>query len=1036
MKRLLLVSISIFLLCVDFSYAQQKTITGVVSSKDDGLPIPGASVVVTGSQVGVQTDANGRFSIKVPPNGRTLTVSFIGYSKLETPIGNNTNLKIALSSDTRQLNEVVISAGGLKVQRRSQGYTSTTLKSQEITQGKATNIASALSGKVAGLQVNAVSSGVNPNVRVVLRGNRSLLGNNQALIVLDNIIVPNSTLSSINPEDIADIQVLNGAGAAALYGSDASNGALLITTKKGAKGSSSIRVSNTTNLEQVSFFPKTQNLFGSGSSNDIQAYIPFENQQYGPAFDGSLVTIGRPLEDGSIQTIPYSATNSKNDFWKTGVTNQTDFALSTGDEKSTFYVTGQYVDQKGTTPQDKYNRVSVRVNGTRNLGNKVDLSFNSNYIQHRYDRTTETASMYDQILQTPSQIDITRYSDWRNDPFANPNGYYNEYYANPYYTLANNRQNLRDDRLIGSADLKWSPLDWLNFTYRVGIATSNQSSKSYVNKFVLSNYTKSIGTSAQKQNDIPGNVRDSSRYSTQLTSDFLANFKKTFSDVSVDFTAGASIRNNNDNGQALGANGLVLADLYNADQRYTANVTGWQRNYTQRRLGVYGNLALGYKDYLYLHVTGRNDWLSVLSPKNRSFFYPAADISFIPTSFFDALKDNKILNNLKIRAGISKVGQANILPYSLLTTFSQASGYPFSTGPGYGLDDRIVSLDLKPEITNGGEVGFDADFWDNRISTSFTYYKTSTTNQTVPAGVSNATGYTSYLVNTGKVTNAGIESSLSVIPVKTSIGLQVTIGANYTYNDNKVVSISDDLPRLGLSTGGNAQIFAIAGNAFPVILGTDYNRDPQGRVIVDQVTGYPSANPTQVVLGNTNPKHRVGLNAEIRYKSLRFTALAEYRGGFVIYNSSGSFDFSGAGARSAFYNRERFVFPNSSYLDPTTNTYVANNTVTVADGGAGFFADGSRNLSVASNYVNSASSWKIREVSLSYDLPAKLLGNQKFVKGVTIGVVGRNLLLFLPKTNLYTDPEYNFTDTNAIGLNTLGQTPPTRFYGGTLSVTL
>lgn len=1036
MKRLLLVSICFLFAFVQVSYAQERVITGVVTAKDDKLPVPGASVIVTGTQVGVQTDADGKFSIRVPAGAKSVTVSYIGYAKTEVAIGNSGSLHIYLSSDTRELNEVVVSAGGLKVQRRSQGYTSTTLKAQEITQGKATNVASALSGKVPGLQVNAVSSGVNPNVRIVLRGNRSLLGNNQALIVLDNVIVPNSTLSSINPEDISDIQVLNGAGAAALYGSDASNGALLITTKKGTKGASTVRVSNTTNLEQVSFFPKTQNLFGSGSSNDIQAYIPFENQQYGPAFNGMPVTIGKPLEDGSIETVPYSATNSKNNFWETGVTNQTDFSMSSGDEKSTFYVSGQYVNQKGTTPEDKYNRVAVRANGTRNLGNKVDLAFNTSYTQHRYNRTTETGSMYDQILQTPSQINLTKYSDWKNDPFANPNGYYNEYYANPYYTLANNRQNLRDDRIIGDVSLKWNPIDWLNFTYRVNIATSNQSSKSWVNKFVLSNYTKSIGTSAQKQNDIPGNVRDSSRYSTQLGSEFQANFKKTYNDITVDFTAGTQLRNNVDNGQALGATGLVLSDLFNADQRYTANVTGWQRNYTQRRIGVYGNLALSYKDYLYLHVTGRNDWLSVLSPENRSFFYPAVDVSFIPTSAIEALKGSNVLTNLKLRGGISKVGQANIQPYALKTTFSQSSGYPFSTGPGYGLDDRIVSLNLKPEITQGYEAGFDADFWNSRISSSFTFYHTSTTNQTVPAGVSNASGYTSYLVNAGEVTNTGIESSISVIALKTTMGLQINVGGNYTFNNNKVVSISDDLPRLGLSTGGNAQVFAIAGQSFPVLLGSDYNRDSQGRVIVDRVTGYPSANTTQIVLGNTQARHIVGLNTEIRYKSLRFTALAEYRGGFKVFNSSGSFDFSGAGIRSAFYNRERFVFPNSSYLDEATNAYVANNTVTVSDGGAGFFADGSRNLSIASNYVTSGNFWKIREVSLSYDLPVKLFGTQKFVKGVTVGFVGRNLFLFLPKTNLYTDPEYNFTDSNAIGINSLGQTPPTRFYGGTLSVTL
>lgn len=1035
MKKLLLVSLCFLLLSMTQVFAQNRTVTGTVTSKDDGQPMPGVTVRVKGSTVGSQTNAAGKFSVSVPAGTKALEFYFIGFLRTEIAIPGNNTMFVALSSDTRQLGEVVVSAGGLSVKRGQQGYASTTLKPELITQSKAINVGSALSGKVAGLQVNTVSSGVNPTVRLVLRGNRSLLGNNQALIVLDNIIVPNAILGNINPEDIDDIQVLNGPGAAALYGSDASNGALVITTKKGKNGSTVVRVSNTTSLEKVSFYPKLQNQFGSGSNNDIQAYIPYENQQYGPRFDGVVRPVGRVLEDGTQQMLPYSPTDSKNDFWDTGVTNQTDFSISQGDEKSTLYVAGQYVKQSGTTPGDKYNRFSLRVNGTKELVNRVSVNYNVNYVQNRYDVTTQTASMYDQILQTPGEIRLTDYSDWQNNKFANPNGYYNEYYMNPYYTKDNNRQNVRNDYLLGKAEIKYRPIDALSIIARGGITTSNQSYKAFTNKFVFTPFTKNAATS-YKKNDIAGGVTDGSSYSTQLVGDLLATYIKSVKDFTFNLTVGGQIRNNVDNAQTISATGLVQQGVYNVAQRFTPSPDGGQSIGIRHQLGVYGDFKIGYKDYLTLDVTGRNDWLSVLAPKNRSFFYPSANVAFIPTNAFEELKESKVINSLKIRASISKVGQANIGAYSLVPIYVQAAGYPYSSGPGYSVDNRLISPDLKPEITKSFEAGFDADFLNSRITTSFTFYKSQTTNQTVPTGVSNATGFTSFLVNAGQVDNTGIESTVSFVPVKTISGFQLTVGANFTYNNNKVVSISKDLDILALSTGGTAQTYAIKGMSYPVIRGTDYARDPQGRVIVDPVTGYPSAAAQPVILGNSSPKDRLGLNIEFKYKSFRLAGLAEFRGGFSIYNNAASgYDFSGSSLRSVQYNRERFVFPNSSYLNPA-GQYVANTNIMVADGGAGFFADNNRNLGIASNYVYSGNSWKIREISLSYDIPGSLLGNRKYVKSATISVQGRNLFLWVPKQNMYTDPEYNFTDGNAIGITTLDQTPPTRYFGATLSLTL
>jgi TonB-dependent SusC/RagA subfamily outer membrane receptor len=364
-----------------------------------------------------------------------------------------------MEQEVTQFNEVVITAGGLVVQKRELGNMATTVKSTDITQGKSQNAVAGLQGKVPGLLVSAVSSGVNPNYRVVLRGQRSLLGNNQALLVLDNVITPTSVLGNLNPEDIEDIQVLNGAGAAALYGSDASNGALIVTTKRGKAGKTEIKISNTTTAETVSYLPQLQKSFGSGTTPDSPpVYTAYENQQFGPRFDGTLREIGKPLEDGSIQSVPYSATDGRTDFWETGMMSQTDFSITSGNDKSTIYAAAQYFRQHSTVPWDKYKRYSFRANVDQKIGEKVKALISTNYISNNYDVSNAVGTAYNDVLMSPAQVDITRYSDWKNDPYANPNGYYNEYYDNPYFTLSNNRRETKNAYFQGTLDLRWNPI--------------------------------------------------------------------------------------------------------------------------------------------------------------------------------------------------------------------------------------------------------------------------------------------------------------------------------------------------------------------------------------------------------------------------------------------------------------------------------------------------------------------------------------------------------------------------------------------------
>jgi TonB-linked SusC/RagA family outer membrane protein len=1044
MKKLLQ-SLFILMLFAASAVAQERTITGTVTGSDDGLPIPGATVSVKEVQgAGTSTGADGKFAIRVPAEGKTLVIGILGYVSKEVVI-TGTTVTVALSPDTKALDEVVVTAGGISIQRRQQGNQSTTVKAAELTQGKAFNVASALTGKVAGLQVNAVSSGVNPNIRLVLRGNRSLLGNNQALVVVDNVIVPTDVLGNLNPEDIENIEVLNGAGAAALYGSDASNGALIITTKRGKRGVSTINASHTTSLEQVSFLPKLQERFGSGTGNDdVPSYTPFENQQYGPAFDGVVRPIGKPLADGSIQSVPYSfnSDENKNAFWETGYSNQTDFSVSSGDDKGTYYFSGQYFDQKSTVPGDKYNRFSMRINGDRDLGNNVQFGFSLSYIQNRYDQSSAIAAVFDNVLQSPGQIPLTRYKNYLTDPFSTPDGYYNEYYQNPYFALGNNRSLTRNDYLTGNAQIKWNPIKELSLLVRANISNRAFSNKSYTDRFNYSDYRLGITTNFS---NIVGGVSDYSGYNVQINPEFQAQFiKQLTEDFSLNVIFGTAVRQNSYKSVNVSTNGgLAQAGFFNVSNGLQ-NPSAGEQNFKARQLGVYADARIGFKNYLYLHVTGRNDWRSILSPENRSFFYPAADVSFIASDAIPFIKDSQVIESLKIRAGVSKVGNVNLGStsnfgaYSLLPTFGSGAGYPYGGIPGATLSNRIVSNNINPEITLTYEGGIDVSLLKSRLTGSITYYQTNTTDQTVPVDVSTATGFSTYLTNTGEVSNKGLETSLRVVPYRNEAnGLEISVGGNYTYNQNKVLSITGDGGQLGLAGTTTLGVYAVEGEAFPLLKGTDYARDDQGRIIVDRITGFPNVSTGQVILGNTEPKHRVGLDASVVFKGFRLAGLFEYRGGFITSQNSGSFDFSGAGIRSTYFNRERFVVPNSSYLDPVTNTYVENTNITTRTGGVDFWTNGPSNTGVASNYAYSAAFWKLRELSLAYDVPQSALGNLKYIKGARISIQGRNLFIWTPKTNIYTDPEYsaNGTDNNGIGITSLGQTPPARVYGATLSLT-
>ncbi|MBZ4190675.1 SusC/RagA family TonB-linked outer membrane protein [Niabella beijingensis] len=1041
MRKIVPLLTMLMAICIT-GYSQTKTVTGSVVD-ETGRPIPFATITVIGANLGVAADDEGHFSINVT-TGAILEISATGFNTIQKNSAENLKAIMLVKSGKETIEEVIVTASGLTMSKNKVGYGSTVLTSDKLVQASPQNVTSALAGKVPGLQINAVNGGVNPSFSVVLRGYRSITGNNQALIVLDNVIVPNEVVGNLNPNDIENISVLNGASAAALYGSRASNGALIITTKKGSYLKTEVTISQTISAQSVSFYPKLQKQFGSGSTAYIQEYLPYENQQYGPAYDGSNVEIGDfPLPSGKTQTVPY-AWNSKEgklNFWKPALSSQTDLSVSTPTGKGRIYFGAQYLNANGVVENDNFKRTTFSLGGTEKIYPNLSLDYSMRYNQNAYDivQTGVLAALYDQILNTPGHIPVTRYKNWQVDSFAMPDFYYNAFYNNPYFIKDNNRSRTKNEYLLGNVSLKYSPLSWLDLTGRLGITSRNYNVKNWTNIYRYSQYAKDHTNGSYKKSDITGSVNDAMGNEISLIGDFLATFKKKVSDFDLQLTlAGQLIQ---EEGKALnaGITGLGVPDLFNISNQIAPPTAG-ESNFRTRTVGFYADFYGTWKNMLTLHLTGRRDEVSVLDPGYNVFYYPAGDISLLLHKAIPAIASSRVINALKIRAAMSNVGNVNLGPYRTKPTFGQGAGYPYSGNVGYSIGNTIVQEGLKPEFTFSKEAGFDIDLWNSRISASFTIYGQETKNQTMPASVTQSTGFTTYITNTGNTKGSGIETSLSVTPIQKE-DFSLTVGANYTYNNNKVVDLGlGDLQLFRmLFFGDGTGVYAATGKAFPALYVTDYLRDSAtGKVIVDAVTGYPTLNPNITYAGNTQPLHRLGLNLDADYKGIALRTVFEYRGGYVMYNGlGGTLDFSGAGINTAMYNRERFVFPNSVYKDPATGKYVDNTNITVADGGPNFWTQNDTRRAVTMNYVTSGAFWKLREVSLSYRLPQTILNKTGFIKGVEIAAIGRNLFVWTPKSNVYTDPEFtaNANGTgNSIGLNDLGQIPPSRYYGGTLTL--
>jgi TonB-linked SusC/RagA family outer membrane protein len=1016
----------LLVLVAQITFAQERAVSGVVSD-NAGMPLPGVSVLVKGTQTGTQTDFDGKFSIRATPS-QVLVFSYIGMKTKEIT-ANTSTLNIKLADDAMELEGVIVTAMGIKRKPKELSYAVENIKSEDLTKTRAVNVATALSGKVSGLQVNVVNNGVNPSTRVVLRGNRSLLGNNEALIVIDGFPSARGVLDRINPNDIDNVTILKGANASALYGAEASNGVMIITTKKGS-GKLSINYSSSLQMEQVAYLPEIQSEFGVGGFPDGTLY-PLENVNWGPRFDGRLVDASETLDDGSVWQVPFTPVkNNIKNFFNTGISTRHGLTFKGGDENSDFLFSIDQTNTTGTVPSDTYNRTNVRLKGSRKY-NKLTVGGNVSFFRAHSNQVSETAGrqgrpVYWNVLNTPLHIPLDQMKNWRTGEFTRNEVSFYRFYENPYFIIDTQREknDYTEFNVLSNIDYKFT--DYLTLSVNTGYTSFSEDFKRQFGAFT---YAFELANTYSSMDPYGASTASRIGIGQRLNNDILLKFDKNLSDdFNLKLTAGANTRLISSSSVNVGGNNLIIPDFYNVGTR-TGELVGGENKFLFRRQGVYSELTLGYKDYLFLTATARNDWSSGLPIQNRSFFYPSAGLSFLASEAFPSIKSDNGIDNLKLTLNVAKVGNDGGEPYVTKAIFATPTGFPY--GATTGLSQSITDPDqnLNPEFTLSREFGVELGMFKNRLMFNGNYYQTNSTDQIVPINTSLASGATRVLTNIGEIRNRGLELDLKGTLVKTQ-DFTWKAGVNYAGIKTKVMSLTNGLDEVSIGGFADAEVVAKVGESYPLIKTSSYLRDSEGRVIVGD-NGNPIKDSQNRTHGQTAPKYILGLNTTFTYKNWTLYAVADYRTGHVFYNNlNDALEFTGLTQHSASAGRQPFVFPNSSYSDGNGG-FIANENRLTAGGGNAFWDEYN---TVKENYVADATTLKLREVSLNYDFSSDFI-KKAGIDALSIGFFGRNLLTYRPKENTTTDPEFNFTTGNAVGVGTQAQTPPTRQFGVNLNLT-
>lgn len=986
---------------------QAAPVQGKVTGSD-GQPLQGVSIQIKGTTKGTMTNAVGAFNLAANP-GDVLIISILGYETKTITVGTDTNISVTLATQDSQLGAVVVTALGIKRSEKSITYSTQQLDGLELTKAKDANLVNTLNGKVAGLTISSSASGVGGSAKVILRGSKSGLGSNQALYVIDGVPMNNTLstqptsiyggstsydggdpISNLNPEDIESISVLKGASAAALYGSQGANGVIIVTTKSGKAGRTTINISSGFNMSQAAYKPKFQNSYGQSTDPTTQSW--------GAKING--------------------ATDNVSDFLQTGTNFTNAISLAGGSEKAQTYFSYANTSARGLEPGNKLGRHNLSFKETGHfLNDKLTASADVNYMTQKIDNTPLSGFYYNPLTGLylfPRGKDISPYRDHfeipdpaRNNLMVQNWPFSEDLQQNPWWITNRNTNSLDRNRLLLNANLKYDINNWLNVQGRGSI---DRISDVYEQKI----YAGTQATLASKN----GGYNYNNNTTTQQYGDLIANFNIPVNDFRFTGLVGGSIRDVKTRGDYIvaGQEGLYIPNIFTIQNIKTLNArnSGTLQNKHSQWQSVFGSVNISYKDWMYVDLTARNDWASNLAFSNQlSYFYPSAGLNVILSSL---LKMPAAITYAKVRGSYAIVGNSPLAyqsnaPDNLLGT--NGSLIVRTTGP---------FNDLKPEKTKSLELGTEWRFFDSRFSVDLTYYKTNTTNQTMEIAAPNATLYNTIFINAGNIQNQGIEAMIRY-DVLRDTKLKWNTALNYAVNDNRIVSLSPFVDRFSLTGDGTGANYASqfkVGGSFGDIYGTVLNRDAQGRVII--TNGAPSLAGGQMqYLGNANTKWQLGWNNNFVYNNFTLSFLIDGKfGGQVMSVTESLMDGYGVSAASGAARDAGGVTVNG--VDENGQA------VTKVDAQKWYSVVGGR-TGASSEYMYSATTIRLREAALGYTIPLK----NNVVKALKVSATGRNLFYFLKKAPF--DPEQTMSTSNGLSGVDVFMLPASRSYGLTLNAT-
>lgn len=1020
MKRRLMLLMTFLFVGIGFTMAQKK-VAGIVISSEDNEPIVGASVLVRGTTIGTSTDNSGRFTLfNVPNSAKTLMISYLGMKSKEAGI--TSEMTIVLQSDEKTLDEVVVTALGMKKSEKTLGYAATTIKSENLDLGKSGSVMGSLSGKIAGVSITG-SGDVGSSQKVLVRGISSL-NSNSPLYIVDGVPIDNSrngngtsvntyadfgnAANDINPDDVESVTVLKGASATALYGSRASNGVIMITTKKAGVEKLSVTYDGSFSASNVLRVMRTQDRYGEGWGS----WDRNENGSWGAALDGTTHEWGANAEylsSGVAMTKPYSyVKHNLRNFYQTGLEMNNNVTLRYGTEKLGIVATYGNLNSNGIMPNnsDKYTRNTFSLRGYAKV-NKFSFDMSINYVRKDIRRPEQ---MYMELLQHAVDVDFSQMSDY-NDERYNFTNYYTLYANNPYWMLDNYYYTYQDDRVYGKIEGSYDIIPGLKATVRLGGDFTNSRRENMEAKETIA-----AGTyGSQGKSDELGYYSRYAYNRGQIDATAFLNGNYKIGDFSIDATAGWNLNQRTFQYTGGYVDGLDVPGWYNL-KNTTSSATTEQYNSKRRLIGLFGQAELGFKEYLYLNLSARNDWSSTLPISNNSYFYGGANLSLLVTELFPSLKE-KGIDFLKIRAAVGQTGSdADVFKtvgwYNTVSVANQTYNYtslPLNGVSGLTLNTVKPSTDLKPEMTTEYETGFSGRFFDNRINIDLAYYNKITKNQIISANLGSETGYLSQTKNVGKIQNQGIELALGFTPIRTK-DWDWSVGITYTKNRSKVKELWDGLDSYTYYTWRGVQYVLEVGKSIgqfvtpDVKTVTDKNSPYYGYSIVTN-TGFLQAGSTSSSKGSSEAKFIMGFNTTLKYKNFTFTAAADWRcGGYMVSNTSYISHFVGNSTQTLYNNRYSFIYPHSVKV-LADGSYAENNIMVKTTQMSSALGNYSYNPLVRDEFIIPKDYFKLREVALYYDLPTSVLSHIGFIQKMSLGIVGRNLLLFTPSKNNYIDPE-------------------------------